>query len=279
VRRRRKTKYTWLPGDNNPITAGDETINPVPFTINGTITTDLVAGVNRSALPVLVVTNVLADFPETDIDAATVSLADEIGSEYFIKRIVGKCFVAVNHEAAANAQALNKGNKTVLVTCGIFIAPADPANIGSPLGNSEDIYQRENPQGLQSIRQPWIWRRSWMLNPFGLDNSVGTIVIGGIPIQESNVINNPTTGGVNGLGTFPPNNALYGSVMDGPHVDAKTARRVRLHERLWVAAAAMTMPEQTIMDPAQTKNINFNVTWDLRVLGALRRAHNRSNFA
>jgi len=45
-----------------------------------------------------------------------------------------------------------------------------------------------------------------------------------------------------GWSSFPPTNAQYGSLRDGPAIDIKSRRRVRLDERLFFAVVVRPMP-------------------------------------
>jgi len=263
VRRKRKTKYTWLPADGQSITVDTTTINITPFSVSNQITNEL---------PSVVFTNVLADFPETDVDTSAVSLADAIGSEYVLKRLVGKVFVEAlfRVDPGAATTFARQNTPTMLCTVGFFVAAADPDDTGQPVGSAAQQFKRYNPISVDAIREPWIWRRSWLLNPTGniFTTSTSPIEITGLDENTNQDL---------GLGSFPPNNAAYGSVADGPHIDAKTARRIQLHERLWVSTSLVNMPEGTPL----AAGVSFGavqMTFELRALGALRRAHNRSSF-
>lgn len=74
------------------------------------------------------------------------------------------------------------------------------------------------------------------------------------------------------LPLYPDNNQNMGSVMDGPHVDAKSQRRVGNEERLFLIADAMVA--------VAGGGGSFSVQWfaDLRPVGSiLKMAGNRRN--
>lgn len=143
---------------------------------------------------------------ELGVDAR--SLADFQGSEYILRRIVGKLFLA--HDQAAPSAATPLGTQ---VTACFFVAREDeqpqlgfPVPIGATSVTNE--VAKYGPSNVGNIHQPYIWRRQWIL---------------GNPSQTIQA----------GVTKFPPTNCNYGSVLDGPHIDAKTVRRVRREDRLW----------------------------------------------
>lgn len=169
------------------------------------------------------------------------SLSDFEGSAYRLRRIVGKLWVGVEVEQFTTQPSL------FVVTAGFIILRVDTS--GNPLSSGNNYH----PQILDSERDPWIWRRSWLLrNNIVRDNAFTNF------------------GGFNR--DVPSFNGAYGSVADGPHVDAKTARIVSDEERLFLVVGFTTL------DGAQeTSGI---VTWlaDLRVLASMKTSSgNRRN--
>lgn len=273
MRRKRRTRYTWLPGDGTSVSSGGVTQDVVGFSLQ----TNLGTGAD-SALSSGLVTGVIADFPPLEDQTGT-SMADELGSEYLLKRIVGKVFVEATQQGiVGTTTTVTLGDQnTALVSCGFFVAPFayDPTtrqpDINQPVGISGDPHITPyNPNLIQVIREPWIWRRSWLLTPGG---SVGAW-------QFTETQQQLTLGdGQNlGSGTFPSNNTAYPGVLDGPHIDAKTARRVRKHERLWFALQGTLMPEGDTVDPDKFSNFLIRAVVDIRTLGMTRKARNRSSF-
>lgn len=254
MRKKRKTKYTWLPvigqaniTDNDPDTAGFGTINLV--------------GAGATGAEDLTVTPLILDEPQETVAGNLAggenTLADIIGSEYFIKRIVGKFFCSYS-QGNANLGALFEP-LAARVTAGFFIARADSAVAAGnnlPVGMDNPL-ENYSPQAALNIREPWIWRRTWILGDQGRAPGVAAGI-------------DP--------GTWPTNNASYGSVADGPHIDARTARRVRKEERLWFAVSTQKVADAITGD--DTDNLQGQVSWwlDYRVLGALRKSVARGSF-
>jgi len=248
--RRRKTKYIWLPGlGPDPTAEGDLTES------NGfgwSCTSDS----NNANLPsTIALFPLLEDTPQEAVTTANPdpNIVDFIGTDYVIKRIVGKCFVARQTQAVNDPQA-------VAVTAGFFVARAEETNPLLPVGASNNAFALGNydPNYVDNIREPWIWRRTWILSNPSSTNAT------------SNAI----------AKVFPSSNASYGSIQDGPHIDAKTGRRIRNDERLWFAATARGLTFNNLEYTSGAPDTQGVVQGylDIRVLGALRRARNRSSF-
>lgn len=142
-------------------------------------------------------------------NADPATLSDFEGSAYRLRRIVGKCFVGINQ-----ADAAATGDPTIVYcTAGFIVLRVDPLT-GLPIGIAA-ADANYSPQAFGSERDPWIWRRSWMLGVSAANPSV---------VTTSNAT------------CWPPSNSFDGSVADGPHVDAKTARAVKDEERLFFVA-------------------------------------------
>lgn len=216
---------------------------------------------------------------EIDPDAAG-QLVQAIGQEYIIERIVGKFFCGYG---TLQPDTGAEPPQTAWVGAGLFIARAADREAGGgqnvPIGAASaiEIIENYSPLSPEVIREPWMWRRTWILSN-GRAQLSGTT--GGIP--------NPFASGVDvipNVGPLPSpaaprTNMQYGSVADGPHVDVKSVRRVGNDERLWLIVAVRTL--DTLYTGGRTPTINANAGlgfwFDYRVLGQLRRARNRSNF-
>lgn len=272
MRRRRKTRYNWIPSDGTAVASGAHHQDFQAFSLQINLGTGA-----DSALSGGLVSNILADFNPAEDDAAS-ALGQSMGSEYLLRRIVGKAFVAIGATTAtANPTRGQAAKSTALVTLGFFVAPfgyveaSGDRNISQPIGIEGDpLVTPYNPQLTITNREPWIWRRSWMLNPFGPSPALQVNNAG----APQFIIATDTDNGV----AFPATNTSYGSVLDGPHIDAKTARRIRKHERLWVAMTAAPYPEGSTIDPDVFAAVRVTSTIDVRCLGVLRRAKNRSSF-
>jgi len=270
VRRRRKTKYVWLPTQNGRQFGVDSThgfSNGVSLAISlgGAIGSDNIIGWYAP----------LADVPQDDITnaLATEGIGEVINNEYVLKRIVGKCFCWIDLHNSTGSGLVGEqiAPFPVVVTAGMFIARTDPNLPTQPIAAPTAGQALYAPNANHLIREPWIWRRSWILSPcnFGV----------GLPQMTGSVEGVINTGTAYGGGTFPANNAMFGSVMDGPHIDAKTGRRVRLNERVWFAASATPFAAQAWGPNVDTISGAVFFYNDFRFLGALRKPRARSNFA
>jgi len=274
-RTRRRAKYTWFPMSfSNPVDRQE-----------GLVTGDVIniTHPNGDIDQTIVITPVTIDAPMDPSSSGLASTGDlvrQIGQDYVIERIVGKIFVA------AGAVATNEGPpfaySSIEVGCGFFVARANDEQSGGgidvPIGAATPIEAISNysPLHPDAIREPWMWRRTWMLG-----NAARTALFRGNGmsfVAQGNEIFGATP-------WFPPTNAGYGSVLDGPHVDCKSVRRVRNDERLFfVVATHMT---DVITGQRQkgnpelfdaTQGASVFVKTDLRLLGALRKARNSSTF-
>jgi len=249
VRRKRKTKYQWLTptGTVGPSGSAKDFLNGRDF---GSIT----LATNGSS--VVSVVDLLTDTPSDDETTRVLPMGVYTNNEYFIKRIVGKFFVG-NFPQANDSPA-------VLVGAGIFIARAGDADASAgtenfPLGMASAVaffgtdaqgVLNFSPLSTEAIQEPWIWRRTWLLG------------------------NSSSTSGNGITKAWPTTNTGYGSVLDGPHIDAKTARRVKDGERLFACVAAKPWPINSTSDNAAS----ITAYIDYRVLGAPRRGRNHSAF-
>lgn len=231
ARLRRRSRYTWFPTQSRLLQD-----LPTTFRSSGLI----VDNDGSHSVGILPLTY---DFPQqsTVADPATVSLADFKGSAYILKRIVGKIYVSLLGPST--------GISGCFVAAGFFVARADDTNPDLPVAavTSPNEYDPLNPDNMM---EPWIWRRTWLLNnPYYV----------------------PDLATFNGQGLFSDNRS-YGDVMSGTHVDAQTARRVDEDSRLYMAFSAHNL----VAEAADPGNVTIN--FDLRLLGALRKNKNRSTF-
>lgn len=239
MRRKRRTKYQWFypTGTVGPAADLEDTTNGREFSLN-------VPGNGTTAIrPFEMVT----DAPPDDFNPGN-PMGFYQNNDYFIKRIVGKFFASTSQLAFDNPPG-------ILLGFGMFIAraadddqsPGVPVPIaGTTIAAQIDEY---SPLRAENMSEPWIWRRVWVL---------------GNALSTSSYI----------YRQFPNSNTSYGSVADGPHIDAKTARRVRQGERLWGVIAAKALPLNITHDFDAIVQCYF----DYRVLGQMRRPHNRSVF-
>lgn len=255
IRKRRRRKYTWLPTDQ--ITAGAEGVDWQANGFRGSME------VQDSGIPAYLIHPMCpADEPIEPNDIVTgTSLSDVIGSEYFVKRIVGGFFGCLSSVGTA----VPTQDQAAQITLGIFVARAQDseANANLPLGIIGNILTDGasfNPQNVNTIREPWMFRRTWVLSS-------------GI-VHASDAVGEYTKT----RGAFPTSTAHYSGLHSGPHVDVKSVRRVRQDERLFAVVAATSWPLNFgQVSPSETPWA-FEYSFDYRILGALRRAKNRSNF-
>lgn len=224
--RRRKPTVAWLPhvlhessetigflrGDNNITATPADTINTVIHALT-------------------------VDYPAESIRSATESptMADYEAGGYRLRRIVGKIFGGVNQDITVDQ---NTYPVNCIVGAGFMVLRVD-ANTGAPLGIANP--NQYSPLWLDNTRDPWIWRRTWVLtNQFGM-NQGGSLI---------------------GYSQNPTAIADYGSVADGGHIDQKTARRIGPEERLfWIVSTCN-------FGDAATTDGTFQWLLDYRLLGS-----------
>lgn len=266
MRRRRRSQGTWFPTIGSEISEGVNAAGRA-FTLNlGAL----------SQTPLQIVTPLTFDEP-TDLDnfiTSEKSLTDIIGSEYVLKRIVGKMFINRISQLDING---NDPNPALLCGAGLFVARAgDDVTTGAqerPIGFAvlaSDAQTRENysPLDNDTMREPWIWRRNWVLGTAGQN-----LGITGVANSHSSSV-----GAVTGdsASCYPASTALFGSVADGPHVDSRVRRRVRQDQRLWLAVALTSFPIAAQTDA--TAIVGIRGYFDYRMFGSLRKARNQSAF-
>jgi len=171
------------------------------------------------------------------------SLSDFEGSAYRLRRIVGKIF------AGMEAVEFTLEPPAVIFYAGFIVLRVDTA--GVPLAGGANLINY-HPGILEAERDPWIWRRSWLLG--------------------NRVVTAPTLVSFPGFNSAHAGTWDYGSVADGPHVDAKTARIVSDEERLFLVVGA------TALGGGQGENATLSWVADLRVLASMKTSSgNRRN--
>jgi len=196
----------------------------------------------ESSAPVGFTLPVLGDEGEDDsnVDAAQTFINDSLGQEYIIERVVGTIHCAALQVADAAS--------TITVSAGFFVAPKDGGTPDLALG--DDATGPYSPLWRNNCDQPWMWRRTWILG-------------------------NLIASGTGSYGPFPPTNAELTDTT-GPAVDIRSVRRVHKDERLWLSVSAMAT---WLNDLGTAPNDSaVRVAYDIRALGAMRRAQNTSTF-
>lgn len=207
-----------------------------------------------------ILTPITTDTPvEGDDITSTTPMVEVLGNEYFLDRIVGKLFVSATFKVEGGT-AVTGG--PALVTAGFFVARADDNNPLLPVGANTAAGVRDNysPLDMDTIREPWIWRRAWMLG-------IGQVESGVYDGQFSNIATQQ----------FPCSNVYYPGLGDGPHIDAKTRRRVGQDDRLWFAISVGCPPHWSgTWTAQQAPEVTFYL--DYRLHGSLRKARQSGKF-
>lgn len=221
--------------------------------------------------------------PSADNVGSTGVLADQLAGDYVIERIVGKLFVSATQIIQTDSGI--HAARNIEVGAGLFVArvndQASGGGINTPIGSVSPPERVPNYSALHpdAIREPWMWRRTWMLST---QDSVTNLTGNG---AEDFLLQ---TGGARTFpALFPTNNCQYGSMSDGPHIDVKSVRRVRNDERLFMSLSCWILDNTTSnlnmgfsagSQRTQGLNVGILARFDGRLLGALRRARNSSNF-
>lgn len=264
--RRRRSRGIWFPTVGSPASSVDSQIN-----VSGREIITIQPGTNQIAT---LITELTYDEDQGGDDRQTqdTSLADIIGSEYVLQRIVGKCFL--HRVQRPNATTGLDNGPAYLVGAGFFVARQnDPSSGGGqqqPIGSASVAERNDNYSPLEedTVREPWIWRRTWILGAAGSVITDG----GGAGDQSYPAI----IAGFSGYpSAYPASTALYGSVADGPHIDSKVKRRVSGDNRLWFAVSAAAIPLTVAFDNTTSFIAGY---LDYRIFGSLRKARQSSAF-
>jgi len=249
MRKKRRNRGTWFPN------VGSNTGQPGQV-FCGNILAGIVVPANTSGTfggpQRTLIAEVVQDAPLDPEEAGNTSgqLSRIVGQEYILQRIVGSIFVGLNDLS----QVEEPSPRAALITAGFFVARSEDADsVGGqdfPIGfNAASVAeQNENysPQAVDTIREPWIWRRSWVL---------------AVATQPGN-----------GFTNFPGANSVYGSLREGTHIDAKSKRRIGNDDRLWLAIGVMSLSLNDVNDGS------VDILTDHRIFGTVVRAHNKSTF-
>lgn len=237
--RKRKVKVVWLPQDlenrlgQAPLVASSGTTSSTIlhfFTGNplgDSATTEEIPLVHDFTGPI---------GTGAGLGDAELSLADIASSGYRLRRIVGKLSFAAQQIAAADSTTATIFH----LTAGIIVRRINRSGQSEASVSGGAQQEDINVASLDNTMDPWIWRRSWNIaNQLGVD-----------PNQLS----------------YPESNDKYGGgVMDGPHVDAKTARIIGPEERLFLDVTV-----EGINGASQGPPGAIIMIGDIRCLGSLR---------
>jgi len=210
------TGFTWFEDRlafSGPVEAGDGSFAAVPLTLDNTID------------------------PGGATSIADQSLRDYVqGQDYTLNRVVGKVWAGAEQQPEALVERF-------IACIGLAVLPTDPGQ-NSPKGPP----QGWDPLLSQNAQEPWIWRRTWILN--------NGSIIGNSPF-------------------FATSTAQYGSVLDGGHLDSKIKRRITREHRLYIIYGWEATSTQFGESPADSAVV---FGYDLRINGAMRHSMNRSSF-
>lgn len=269
--RRRKTRLSWF----RPLGSGHD----ASIETNGQQFDIVVEG---NGAPTIVEIPLTFDFTqEEQITQASgptaLSLSDLQNESWRVRRIVGKFFASFAPDGGTDQ------DETSPLAC--LLGAAFIVKLASDNGLSA---KDNSPIAAQDNTDPWIWRRAWILGQAHSQQMVPNGNDGDDPPE-------PEYGPTGGVGTgssgrgsqpdnpnpniyaamsFPTTTANYGSVADGPHIDAKTNRIIGPEQRLYFVAAAQSFPigSSDYHNPGVVR-----CYLDYRLLGSLMRATNRRN--
>lgn len=242
--RRRRPAVAWLPTQR--IQQGEAPNSVDAAGVQGTLVIDDTGFVGYDAFPLTFDTSKDPAWFDPDVDplVAQPTLKDYVaGNEYRLRRIVGKAFLHASGDELDDPPEFD-----ALVDCAVGFIVCKTDDDGSPNTNFGEV----NPLAAASMNDPWIWRRRWVLNPYGTSRAVD---------PNSNNRDIFWTAG------YPNSTAGYGSAVDGPHIDQKTARVISSQERLYCVIAARSL-NQAEVNETVASDLHYNVT--VRLLASLR---------
>lgn len=266
-RRRFKRRLQWFPPLGASANIGDD-VERFSF---DTFEVGVLAngGINSVELPLTFDfgTEELQTFASENVPNLT--LSDLQGSSWRLRRAVGKIHAAFFPGRVEDNTLIGLNTAVPACKLGIGLMVRKVQGQASNTSGNVGVLDRDD------ATDPWIWRRTWLLgqdatvckNAFfpGILTSLDPVIlapIGGVVTKEQYAFS-----------MFPQTNARYGSVMDGPHVDAKTNRIIGPDERLFLHFATKALPIQP--QPTYQDNSSVIGTFDLRLLGHIMRTTNR----
>lgn len=242
--KRRRPRVAWLPTFGGAAVP-EGTTAPFPGIESELEINTLTPGADIVFDAVPLTFDVSESAVEAQADPTKRSLRDIVqGNEWRLRRIVGKAFIG-----CAAAYAGTTHIPGVDVALGFIVCKT--YDNGDPWTDFSEV----NPLSQESMEDPWIWRRRWLLHPSGDNWSTWTNF-------EGSSVDNQNSAQAYG---FPVSNVSYGSVADGPHIDAKTQRRIHRSERLFAVLAARRWMSSGV---AQA-DVTVRMLLDYRLLGSL----------
>lgn len=233
MRRRSKPRVVWLPPDpygrlaiDTPLTSGDQTAIGY-HTFHALSSKD--PGDYEGAAIALTGDGGNANTRIIGLSPPEggTSFADLFNSGYRLRRICGSIFCTTSQDGQNGIAG------SVYITAAFQVMRVDAS--GLPV----DVTAAQ-PDTYENQENPWIWRRTWVI-----------------------------TNEASNLGLQKPlglrNNASYGSVREGTHVDQKTSRIIGVDERLFMC---VTVTYDSSQD--QSLDCFHTIAWNLRFLASLK---------
>lgn len=223
-KRRRRRTGTWLPNIGSQFSIlNSQTIGEQPsfivFNADFQVGPNAPVGNNVLSFPLVV------DSPDSTEGEPSTSIGDyqlqTLGKEesfgYLLQRIVGTCMLFQTESAGTFVPAVTA------VTAGIMVRRVNQELPELPAVNAADA----DPQVLQNIQDPWLWRRTWLFSPN--DGATGAV---GTPPRASG----------DGFGDFrercPNSNILTTGLYGTNTMDVKSKRVIKKEERLFMTISA-----------------------------------------
>jgi len=237
---RRRNRATWFPilGFDTTASAAAGALSTVDVR---TFEINANGGPNVLAIPIIPDIDIPPEVGQGVQDGAPIRTLRDIveGQSCLIERIVGNIQWEIEQSSAAGIVS------TRAICCSaLAVLPTVDDGTGDPAITSDEF----DPLRADNSAQPWLWRRVWVMG-----NTAATV-------------DNAQTG-------LPTNN-LFGSLAEGSKIDTKgTKRMIRREERIFLI--------HSVLQPFPDTEGTFvfgRVYADLRVIGTMRKAHNRSSF-
>lgn len=181
------------------------------------------------------------------------------GQDWRLRSIVGQISLVVTNGGDTQV-AWNSGSYWKYVQCCVafFVARAQDGDQSLPDLTIDEM----DPFIAANSRNPWIWRRTWLLaNPFNSQAYTDA------------------TGGVSDFHDELYSNRDFGSEGNGTVIRTKSVRRIKTEERLWyvLAACGWNFGQAEVNGTAGLQP-GVGMHADLRVFGQLAPPRGRSTF-
>lgn len=239
MRRRSKPRVVWIPPTaENSVDAAGRSCWGVA-TLSG-LDSQTPGFTSTIEIPILL------DGSASQPLAADSTLADIEGSGYRLRRIVGKLYVFCGQTNVLQSNLWG-------VTAGFIIRRVDNdgTSLANGVGSPSDILI--STADIDNSMDPWIWRRSWMLQdgPTHLGDAT--------PVTQDVLSEQVHRGPGQNFGTYTGGN------IEGPTVDQKTARIVGPEERLFLDVTATSM-----FGTGDVATTSIVCLYEFRALGSMR---------